>query len=559
MVLNQNAQTKTWDVSFQVTEQMVDVFARLTGDFSSLHMDKQQARGHAYHQRVVHGMLPVSALLLLEPFHGPAVAAIKKISGRFMYPVYLGDTVTVELTKEPEDKGVVDGQRYVFSIRSSSIREPATYGAVTLSYLPGQNASVPLIEPVEGSFLQGVVKENVLELEQIKKGHTEAVTFDTISGKCTAWLKELRKYVIGQADAVCDHSGLSEMIAVMLCSTLVGMRLPGRRATFLDFSFDFIRPLQSNTSYVLGATVDFVSSATRIAVEKIEISNTGHPEEIQGQGKVSVKIDEPTRPLPDFKELSQYTGDHSLKGKVVIITGASRGIGATTARLFACQGAHVVVNYLASASEAQKVVEDIMAHGARAIAIQADVSDRDQVQAMVAKAVEVFGGVDILVNNAVTDFLVVPFQHLTWGKVQRDIDVIVQGAFHCCQEVIPLMIKKGGGRIINVGTVATEIPPAGHSQYVIAKSALMGLTRSLAVELAGHHILVNMVMPSMVETDLTKTIPPAVRDKIRSSNPLGRHPTTVDVAQAIIALSGPHFDYTTGQKFFITGGLPPFI
>ena len=135
----------------------------------------------------------------------------------------------------------------------------------------------------------------------------------------------------------------------------------------------------------------------------------------------------------------------------------------------------------------------------------------------------------------------------------------VKGAFNCCQEAIPSMIQQKQGRIINVVTIATETPPPNQSKYVIAKSALVGLTRSLASELAGHNILVNMVLPGMVETDLTKTIPPAVRDKIRNYIPLARHASTVDVAKAIVTLASSLTPYTTGQKILVTGGLPPFI
>ncbi len=548
-----------WVLSFKATEELVDTFARTTGDFNNLHMNSQEARTSAYHQRLVHGMLPVSALGLLEPLTDPSKEiSIRQIAGRFIYPVYIGDTLTVELCKEPENNLAALQQRFTFNIYSSSMQQAVTFGTVVLQYAPRKNPFMASHAVSDGSFVREILQENTLELEEMKKGLTETFTFDTIPQRQAAWLKSLKKHLI-EKPAGDNSCCLFENIAVMLCSTMVGMRLPGRRATFLDFSLEFIKPLKPDACYTFKSTIEFISMASRIVVEKINIFQTPKNENAAAQGKMTVKIDEPTKELPDFKQLNQYALDHSLKGKVVIITGASRGIGATTARLFACHGARVVVNYLASAAQAKQVVDDIISNGGEALAIQADVRDQTQVKSMILKTVETFGGIDILVNNAVSDFLSMGFGQLSWEKIQYDIDVIVKGAFYCCQEAVPFMIKKGSGRIINVGTVATEVPPAGHMKYVIAKSALVGLNRSLAVELAGHNILVNMVMPGMVETDLTKTVPPMLRDNIRKNNPLKRHPTTIDVAMAIISLAGPSSSYTTGQKLFVTGGLPPFI
>src|SRR5258708_40058602 len=122
----------SWSISLQMTQQLVEAFAGLTGDYNLLHMDQEEARSYAYRQRVVHGMLPVSALVLLEPFRNQVM--IKKIYGRFVYPVYLGDTVTIELKQEQKDKAI-DGQRFSFNIKSFSLKEPVTYGEVVLGAL----------------------------------------------------------------------------------------------------------------------------------------------------------------------------------------------------------------------------------------------------------------------------------------------------------------------------------------------------------------------------------------------------------------------------------------
>jgi 3-oxoacyl-[acyl-carrier protein] reductase len=163
------------------------------------------------------------------------------------------------------------------------------------------------------------------------------------------------------------------------------------------------------------------------------------------------------------------------------------------------------------------------------------------------------------VNNAARDFRPIPFLQLTWEDVQRDLDVIVKGTFLCCQRVVPLMLESGGGKIINISSVATDDPPPDQAKYVMAKAALVGLTRSLAVELASRNIQVNMVVPSFVETDLVAHVPEGFRRKIARDTPMGRLATAVDVAHAVLMLASPFTSFTTGQRLLVTGGGAPYL
>ncbi len=541
----------TWQAKLVITSQMLDAFSRLTGDVNALHMDHAAAAAFPYRQRVAHGMLPVSVLLLAEPLTRPT-AVISHISGRFNSPVFLDDTVTVTLALLATNPAA-NTQTFSFSVQTSSVNNNATYGELTLEF----NASRPPVgrEQETISLATTCLTENTLAFSAITKGQSEQFPFTLTLTAITAWTSLLRLHTRCAEPTPDTREFSPELGAALLSSTLAGMRLPGRLATFLDFSFHFPVPLTIAAAYTLQGTVDFISASHQIIVENIVICDK-NTTSLSMNGKITVKMNEPSLPGPTMNDL---TTDPGLKGKTVLITGASRGIGATTAKLFACYGANVIVNYLRNQAEADAVVRDITAHGGRAMAIKADVSRREDVKALVDQARVASGGIDILVNNAVGDFIPVPFQALTWERLQQDIDIIVKGAFNCCQETIPAMIQKKAGRIINVITLAVETPPPNQAKYVIAKSALIGLTRSLAVELAPHHILVNMVLPGMVETDLTKTIAPAVRDKIRDRIPLGRHPTTIDVAKAIVTLASELTPYTTGQKILVTGGLPPFI
>jgi 3-oxoacyl-[acyl-carrier protein] reductase len=247
-----------------------------------------------------------------------------------------------------------------------------------------------------------------------------------------------------------------------------------------------------------------------------------------------------------------------LQDRVVLVTGASRGIGETIAKLFGAYGARVVVNYFRGEEDAERIVGEIVDAGGTALKAQADVSDSASVARLLELTVNTFGPVEILVNNAVGDYEAALFQELTWSDVQRDLDIILKGAFNCCQAVLPSMVDHGFGRIVNLSTVAVENPPAHHARYVIAKSALLGLTRSLAVEYAAHGICVNAVMPGLVETDLTSNLSHLVRDMMQKATPMQRHASPLDVARAVVFLGSDWAGYTTGQQIAVTGGQPPF-
>jgi len=278
------------------------------------------------------------------------------------------------------------------------------------------------------------------------------------------------------------------------------------------------------------------------------------------RGKMNVRVNAPTVRMPALDTLRENAMDLQLKNKVVLITGASRGIGETTAKLFALHGAKVVLNYLNGKEQAQQIVDEINASGSgEAISAQANVADAEQVSSMIRSVIGKFGTVDILVNNAAGNVLEVEFQDLSWDDVQRDVDIIVRGAFNCIQSVLPCMEKAGHGKIINVSTIYTDNPPSRQLKYVVAKSGLVGLTRSLAVELAPKNIQVNMVVPSMVQTDLTAGVNKMIINGMIQNTPMKRLASPVDVARSIIFLASSLNSFTTGQKIMVTGGSGPFL
>jgi 3-oxoacyl-[acyl-carrier protein] reductase len=194
-----------------------------------------------------------------------------------------------------------------------------------------------------------------------------------------------------------------------------------------------------------------------------------------------------------------------------------------------------------------------------ALALKADVADREQVAAMVDAAVARFGGIDVLVNNAVRDFRSIAYADLAWDEIQADLDVTLKGAFNCAKLVVPHMLKRGGGKIVNISSIYAENPPPDQLKYVVSKAALEGLARALAAELAGQNIQVNTVVPSFVDTEVSSRMHDALRKRKAQQSPMGRNASPEDVAHAVLFLASSFSSYTTGQRILVTGGGAPYL
>ncbi|MFN7141491.1 MAG: SDR family NAD(P)-dependent oxidoreductase, partial [Limisphaerales bacterium] len=404
------------------------------------------------------------------------------------------------------------------------------------------------------TLLRETLTEAGLEFEEINKDDQAGFDF-AIPNAATASLEAL--YTEGTEAAVAAGIHPTNLLGAALFSTMVGMCFPGKRATFLNFDVSFAERLPFEELCRLQSRIAFKSATTSTISQAL--SFTGSDGRVLASGKIHARVNAPPSRMLSMQELAASELDLGLRGKVVLITGGSRGIGETTAKLFALHGAKVVINYLQSQTEAERIVCEISQHGGDAMAVQADVSDRTQVAAMVKKIRERFGVIHILVNNAVRDANPVPFLELTWNKLEADLNVVLKGAFNCCQEVLPSMVEQRFGKIINLATVFIETPPVNQSKYVISKSALVGLTRSIAVEFARHNIQCNLVVPSMVETDLSKNVPKIFAEKMKAETPMQRLATPVEVAKSILFLASSLSSFTTGQKVMVTGGNAPLL
>jgi len=242
-----------------------------------------------------------------------------------------------------------------------------------------------------------------------------------------------------------------------------------------------------------------------------------------------------------------------LEGKLALITGGARGIGREIAMLFANKGANIAICDV-NLEEAQKTAKEIEDLGRQSIAFKADVTSSSQVQDMADKILDKFNKIDILINNAgiTKDNLLLRMSEEDWDKV---IAVNLKGTFVCTKIVSRIMLKQRSGKIVNLASIIGITGNAGQANYAASKAGIIGLTKSVAKELASRNICVNAIAPGFIMTDMTAKLPEEVQKKMLSVIPLARFGEAKDVADLALFLSSESSSYITGQVVQVDGGM----
>jgi len=242
-----------------------------------------------------------------------------------------------------------------------------------------------------------------------------------------------------------------------------------------------------------------------------------------------------------------------LDGKTAIVTGAGRGIGRAIAKELGETGANVVINYANSADAATELAEELRESGTQALPIRADVTDYDQVGDMIRQTIEAFGQIDILVNNAgiTRDKTLKNMTRQHWDDV---IDVNLGSTFNCTKQVLPYMLERKSGKIVNISSFVALAGNVGQANYAATKAGIIGFTKSVALEVARYGITVNAVCPGFTETDMLWEVPENIRQRILEKIPMARFGTAEEIAACVryIVSEG---DYMTAQAISINGGV----
>ncbi len=355
------------------------------------------------------------------------------------------------------------------------------------------------------------------------------------------------------------------MLTASFISTMIGTRLPGKGALWYEQKIRFLAPVYVGEKIRILAKVKHKSLAQRILILDTAVFTERGKQVVQGEARVKVlgsatkenfAIKEETQDrIPQSEAKINRMASKKKKG-AVIISGASRGIGAAVAKELAHLGYPVVVNYSRSEIQADDIVHEIKSNKGKAMVVRADVSSREAVQKMVDLTLSEFKHISGIVNNASFFPETLDFTQLSWDMFQKHIDVQVKGAFHLTKAVLPHFLENQQGIIVNIASIyADNVPPLKLMPYSMAKAALVTFSKSLAVEYGHKGIRVNCVSPGMTNTDFIADVPEKVKMVTKMQTPLRRLAEPEDIAGTVAFLFSDKAAFITGQNFRVCGGI----
>ncbi|PIV57844.1 MAG: hypothetical protein COS14_12700, partial [Bacteroidetes bacterium CG02_land_8_20_14_3_00_31_25] len=293
------------------------------------------------------------------------------------------------------------------------------------------------------------------------------------------------------------------MLGASFISTIIGTKLPGDGALWFSQSLEFLLPVRVGDTLTIFAEVIKKNDKEKIIELKTDIYNQNR--QIVTSGFAKVKIVEPEILV------SEKTNNIDTKDKVALIIGGTGGIGRAVCIQLAKDGFNIIVHYNKNKTLANEIKADVEKLNKKAIVIKADILNDLEIQEMIIKTLRAFEKITVVVNCAATTIPNIKVQDLLWSDFLKQIELNIKSTFTIIKEVLPVMLKNGYGKIINIGSYSVDKPNAEWASYITAKSALVGLTKSIAVELAPKGIRVNLVTPSLVNTELTADIPEKIK------------------------------------------------
>lgn len=335
------------------------------------------------------------------------------------------------------------------------------------------------------------------------------------------------------------------MLSASYISTMIGMKIPGPGALWTSQTLEFLHQVYVGDILTIQATVSQISAATKTLVLNISITNQNGEKIIEG--KATAKILE----IEEKKEDSKVE-----ENKVALITGASHGIGAEVALKLSGLGFAVALNYNHSKAEAEELCNRITASGGKAFPYEANVADAVQVEKMVGSIEHDLGHITTIVHCAAPENEPKKFSDLAWSDIQKHIDIQVKGLYNCCKMTVDKMAENEiEGRVVAIGSIyADGTPPALQSDYVIAKTALSALIKTLAVEYGPKKIAFNLVSPAMTQTERILHVPDKAKMMAKMQAPARSLQTTEEVAEAVAFLALQKTCALTGETIRISGG-----
>jgi 3-oxoacyl-[acyl-carrier protein] reductase len=335
------------------------------------------------------------------------------------------------------------------------------------------------------------------------------------------------------------------MLGASFISTIIGTKLPGDGALWFSQSLEFLLPVRVGDVLTVTAEVLKKNDKEQIIELKTEIHNQNRQIVTKGIAKVKVIESEVIEIKIEKKEVAP---------KTALVIGGTGGIGKATCVQLAKDGFNIIIHYNKNKTIAEEIKLEVEKYKQKAIIISANILDEVDIKEMISKGIRAFDKIDVLVNCAATVIPNIKFQDVVWNDFLQQLEVNIKSTLAIIQSVVPVMIKNEYGKIINIGSLSAEKPNADWSHYITAKSALIGLTKSLAFELAPKGIRINMVTPSMVNTELTADIPEKIKLLTAAQTPLRRLALSTDVAGVISFLASEKSDFLAGENIRINGG-----